>query len=183
MRDKRGQLLSNIIFGVSVFCLVFGTLVLLATLKGVPRTKPIPSTGFIGLGLFLGGLAVSRDKGRQTPRRSLLLFFSCFFLLAGFFFALELIELLPFHWTEFWPLLSVFAGLSLIPAGCQRYGRLRAIFFFPAVVFAALGCFLLFFSLDIVPFSFRQFMVDWWPLFLALFGIVLALVSLSRREK
>jgi hypothetical protein len=37
------------------------------------------------------------------------------------------------------------------------------------------------FSLDLVSFSFRQFILNWWPLLVVLAGLILGLVSLGTK--
>jgi hypothetical protein len=90
---------------------------------------------------------------------------------------------MPLVVTKWWPVLSVFAGLALIPAGWHHYGRVRPRYVVPSTVFVILGCILLVFSLDIVSFSFKQFMLDWWPLLLALAGLILVLISVGTKGK
>jgi hypothetical protein len=79
-----------------------------------------------------------------------------------------------------WPLVSVFAGISLFPAGWHRYRRLRASYFVSCLAFIVLGCFVLVFSLELAPFSVRQFIFDWWPLIMVSSGLLLLLVSLAQ---
>jgi hypothetical protein len=57
------------------------------------------------------------------------------------------------------------------------------VYLLPAIAFIMLGCVLLFFSLDLAPWSFKQFMLDWWPLLVALAGFILVLGSLVPKER
>jgi cell division protein FtsW (lipid II flippase) len=52
----------------------------------------------------------------------------------------------------------------------------------PSVAFVFLGCFLMVFSFRMVPFSFKHFMVNWWPLLVVLMGLVLVLLALSTKN-
>jgi hypothetical protein len=121
-------------------------------------------------------LAIKLDK------RSLYLFFAAFFLLVGLFLLLSSLRILPFTVSQGWPLLSVFAGLALFPAGWRRFGAIRSNFVVPSVVFVFLGCFLMVFSFRVVPFSFKRFMIDWWPLLVVLMGLILVLLALGTRN-
>jgi hypothetical protein len=40
----------------------------------------------------------------------------------------------------------------------------------------------LIFSLDIVSFSFKQFILNWWPLLIVMAGLILVLISLGTRN-
>jgi hypothetical protein len=128
---------------------------------------------FVIIGVFCAFFALKLKK------RSLYLFYASFSLLIGFFLFLSFFRLLPLSLSQLWPLLSVFAGLSLIPAGWHRYHRVRLNYVVCALAFIVLGCFLLVFSLELAPFSFKQFIIDWWPLFFAVAGILLLLAALS----
>jgi hypothetical protein len=52
----------------------------------------------------------------------------------------------------------------------------------PSIAFIILGCILLVFSLDIVPFSLTHFVRSWWPLLVALAGLILILLSIGTRN-
>jgi hypothetical protein len=38
------------------------------------------------------------------------------------------------------------------------------------------------FSFRVVPFSFRRFVIDWWPLLVVLAGLILVLLSLGTKH-
>jgi cytochrome c biogenesis protein CcdA len=90
-------------------------------------------------------------------------------------------HIIPIKLTQSWPLSSVFTGLALIPAGWHHYGTLRKKYIVPSIAFILLGCALMVFSLHLVAFSLKQFVVDWWPLLTVLAGLTLILVSLSTK--
>jgi hypothetical protein len=163
---------SRVIFSVGIFFMVGGVLALLAAIQGISRLSVIVPVLFLTAG---AGFAIYAIKLRK---RSLYLFFASYFLLVGFFLTLLALQVLPIPFSKSWPLLSVFAGLSLIPVGWHRFTRIHAVYLLPALSFVILGCTLLFFSLDIAPWSFKQFMLDWWPLLVALAGFLLFLGSL-----
>jgi len=117
----------------------------------------------------------------KISRRSLYIFLAGLFLQAGLFFFLSAIDVLPLEFARAWPLLSVFAGVALLPTGWHRYGAVRANYVVLAAAFIVLGSILMVFSLDIVDFSFSQFILDWWPLLVVLAGLVLILAALSSK--
>jgi peptidoglycan/LPS O-acetylase OafA/YrhL len=92
-------------------------------------------------------------------------------------------HIIPFSLAELWPLFSIFAGISLFIAGWRSYRTLRPRYVVPSIAFSFLGCILLMFSFDVVPFSFSQFILNWWPLLLVLAGLVLVLASLGTKSK
>jgi hypothetical protein len=100
-------------------------------------------------------------------------------MLVGFFLFLSALRIIPVAFSKAWPLISVFSGLALFPAGWHRYGTLRSRYVVPSIAFVLLGCVLLIFSFGIVPFSFSQFIIQWWPLLVVLTGLILVLISLS----
>lgn len=150
---------------------------LLGSLAETSGMSVFGSFFFVIIGSGCAFLAVKLNK------RSSYLFLATFFLLVGFFLFLSALKIMPLIVTKWWPVLSVFAGLALIPAGWHRYGMVRPRYVVPSTVFVILGCILLIFSLDIVSFSFKQFMLDWWPLLLVLAGLILVLISLGTKGK
>jgi hypothetical protein len=173
----RNTFAARVIFTVGILFMVGGVLSLFAAIQGISRLSVIVPI------LFLAAGAVFAIYATKLRKRSLYLFFASFFLLIGFFLVLLALKILPIPFSRSWPLLSVFAGLSLIPAGWHRFTRIHAVYLLPAIAFVGLGCALLFFSLDIAPWSFKQFMLDWWPLLVALAGLILVLASLVHRER
>jgi hypothetical protein len=101
----------------------------------------------------------------------------------GSFLFLSAMKIIPFSLKEGWPLLSVFAGLALLPAGWRHYRSIRYRYLIPAAGFVALGCILLVFSFRVAPFSFKRFIITWWPLVLVVAGILLVLLSLVSKAK
>jgi hypothetical protein len=168
---------SRVVFAIGIFFLVGGVLSLLAALHGISRLSVIVPILFLTTGAFFAICAIKLRK------RALYLFFASYFLLVGFFLVLLVLKILPIPFSRSWPLLSVFAGLSLIPAGWHRFFRIHVVYLLPAIAFVVLGCVLLIFSLDIAPWSFKQFMLEWWPLLVALAGLILVLGSLVHRER
>jgi hypothetical protein len=76
-----------------------------------------------------------------------------------------------------WPMLAVFAGLALLPAGVRNYGAIRQIYLIPSISLVVLGGFLMLFSLQIINFSFKQFVLGWGPVIVVVSGLILILLS------
>ncbi|GHV88221.1 hypothetical protein AGMMS50267_05810 [Spirochaetia bacterium] len=164
---------ARLIFIGGLLLMFLGCAFLLGTIAGISRLSVLWAFFFIIIGSFFAVFAIKLNK------RSLYLFFAAFFILVGFFLFLSSLNIVPIVFREWWPLISVFAGLALIPAGWHRYGVIKIRYVVPAVGFIALGAALLVFSLDIVHFSFKQFMLNWWPLITVLAGLILVLISVA----
>ena len=149
---------------------------LLGNLAGTSRISVFLAFFFVVIGLGCAILAIKLNK------RSAYLFFAAFFMLLGFFLFLSSLKIIPAALSKLWPLAAVFLGLALVPAGWHRYGVFKRHYMVPALAFIALGSALLVFSFNIVPFSFSQFMINWWPLLMALAGLMLALISASTKN-
>jgi hypothetical protein len=168
--------IARVVFFVGLVLMFLGTAFLLGTLAGISRVSVAASFLFVILGSICTAMAI------QLNKRGLYLFFAAFFLQMGFFLFFLALDIFPLSFSKSWPLLSVFAGLSLFPAGWRRFGALRIAYVVPSIAFVILGSALLVFSLDLVAFSFRQFMLDWWSLLIVLGGLVLILVSLGAKS-
>jgi hypothetical protein len=153
-----------------------GNAFLIGSLADVSRISVLVSFFFVILGILCAFLSIRLNK------RSLYLFFAAFFLLGGFFLFLSTLKIIPVSFSRGWPLISVFAGLSLFPAGWHRYGKFRSHYVVPSLVFVVLGSVLMIFSLDLVSLSFTQFILYWWPLLVVLAGLVLVLISLGTKN-
>ena len=176
MHPKR-HFAAHIVFVTGLFFMVLGIAFLLGTMAGISRLSVLWSFLFVIIGALLAVFAIKLNK------RSAYLFFASFFILIGSFLFLSALKIIPFSLKEGWPLLSVFAGLALLPAGWRHYRSVSYRYLIPAVAFVVLGCVLLFFSFKVAPFSFKRFIITWWPLVLVITGIVLVLVSLGSRGK
>jgi hypothetical protein len=172
----RRKAVARLAFFAGLFLMFLGSAFLLGTLQGITRFSIMRAFFFIIIGAICAILAVKLNK------RSLYLFLAAFFLLVGFFLFLSSLHILPFTFSQSWPLLSVFAGLALFPAGWHRFGAIRTRFVVPSVAFVFLGCFLMVFSFRVVPFSFKHFVIQWWPLLVALLGLILVLLALGTKN-
>jgi hypothetical protein len=154
-----------------------GTILLVGAITGVSRLSLFGSCLF----LIIGGLFTV--IATKISKRAVYFFSAFFFLLTGLFFFFSGLRVIPLSLSQSWPLFSVFAGLALVPAGWRYFKGIRIQYFIPALAFILLGFGLLPFSLELVSFSFKRFMIDWWPLCIVLAGLVLVLLSLGNNKK
>jgi hypothetical protein len=166
-----------IAFIAGLFLMLLGISFLLGTMAGISRLSVLWSLLFVIIGALCAVLAIKLNK------RALYMFFASFFILMGLFLFLSALKIIPITLAQGWPLLSVFAGLALLPAGWRHYRAIRYRYLIPAIVFVALGCVLLIFSFKVVSFSFKRFIINWWPLLIVLTGIILILLSLDSRSR
>jgi len=166
------KLKASVVFIAGLSLMILGITFLLGSLEYASRISVFLSFLLVVAGAFCAILAIRLNK------RSSYLFFASFFLMSGIFLFLSALGIIPLPFSKAWPLLSVFSGLALLPEGWRRYGGFRKRYFVTSFAFVILGCVLLVFSLDVVPFSFRQFIYAWWPLLFILGGLTLVLISL-----
>jgi hypothetical protein len=171
------KIVAKISFFIGLLLMLLGVASLLGTISGASRFSVLISFLVVIIGAIFAVIAVKLNN------RSIYFFIAAFLLQMGFFLFLSSLHIFPFSFSEMWPLLSVFAGISLIIAGWHRYGKLRPWYMVPAIVFVILGSILLMFSFDVIPFSFVHFVLNWWPLLLVLAGLILFLVSLGTKNK
>ncbi|MDR1024807.1 MAG: hypothetical protein LBL56_03705 [Treponema sp.] len=170
------RFVARFVFIIGLLLMFLGSGFLLGNLAGISRISVLSSFLFVIIGSLCAFLAIRLNK------RAVYLFFAAFFLQVGFFLFLSALHVFPVSFSQSWPLLSVFCGIALFPAGWRSYGGLRIAYTVPSVAFVLLGAGLMIFSLDLVAFSFRQFMLNWWPLLIVLAGFVLVLVSLGAKS-
>jgi hypothetical protein len=163
-------------FIAGLILMILGISFLLGSLEGTSQISVFFSFLLVLAGAFCAVLGV------RLNRRATYLFFASFFLMSGIFIFLSALGIIPLPFSRAWPLLSVFSGLALLPVGWRRHGGFSPRYFVSSCAFVALGCVLLVFSLKVLPFSFRQFIYDWWPLLFLLGGLTLVLISLSVRN-
>ena len=176
MHQKR-HVAAHIVFIAGLGFMILGIAFLLGTMAGISRLSVLWSFLFVIIGALFAVFAIKLNK------RSVYLFLASFFILMGSFLFLSAMKIIPFSLKEGWPLLSVFAGLALLPAGWRHYRSIRYRYLIPAAGFVALGCILLVFSFRVAPFSFKRFIITWWPLVLVVAGILLVLLSLVSKAK
>jgi len=163
---------ANFIFIIGFFLMFLGSAFLIESLMDISRISILLSFFLMILGICCAVFAI------RLNLRSLYLFFAALFLQAGVFLFLYTLHIIPFHLSRLWPLLSVFSGIALFPAGWHKYRIIRANYLVPSVAFIILGAFLMVFALDIVPLSLAQFLRKWWSLVIVIAGLILLLISL-----
>ncbi|GHV17232.1 hypothetical protein FACS189493_4480 [Spirochaetia bacterium] len=177
LNTTKRRVIAQVVFVGGLLLMLLGSAFLLGTISGTSRVSVLFAFFFVIIGSGSAILAVKLNK------RSFYLFFATFFILVGFFLFLSSLRIVPITLQHWWPLISVFAGLALLPSGWHAYGVVRVRYVVPAIAFVVLGTVLLIFSLDMVSFSFKQFILQWWPLVVALAGLILVLVSLGTKNK
>ena len=166
---------ARFIFIIGFFLMFLGSAFLLGSIVGTSKKSVFISFLLVILGIAFAAFAI------KLNRRSLYLFFAALFLQAGLFLFLYAMHIIPVKFSQSWPLLSVFSGLALFPAGWHCYGALKAKYIVPSVTFVLLGAGLMIFALNIVTFSLAQFVRDYWPLLIVLTGLTLILVALGTK--
>jgi hypothetical protein len=180
---SKRKLSARIAFCIGIIFSLLGMALMLLTLADGARQRVISAFLLLIIG---GGCVFVASKLR---RRSLYLFFAAFLTLVILFFLLKAIGISGFTLKQSWPLLSVFAGLALLLAGAaagngRRYYTVRRIYLIPAIALVILGGFLLLFSLQVTNFSFKQFVLGWGPVIIAVSGIMLILLaSMNSKER
>ncbi|MCL1814076.1 MAG: DUF5668 domain-containing protein [Treponema sp.] len=175
--SKMYRIAAHIVFVTGLILMLLGITFLLGTMTGISRLSVLWSFLFVIIGAVFAVFAIKLNK------RAVYLFFASFFILMGSFLFLSALQIIPFSLKEGWPFLSVFAGLALVPAGWRHYHNVSYRYLIPAVAFIVLGCVFLIFSFKVAPFSFKRFIITWWPLVLVVTGIILVLLSLSSKGK
>ena len=172
--NKFRPIAARMVFIIGLFLASLGIAFLLGTMTDdISRFSVLLSFLFVIIGALCAALANKQNK------QPVYIFFACFLILVGLFLFFSALQIIPITLARGWPLLSVFAGLALLPAGWRHYRTFRYNYFIPALAFVILGCVLLIFSLKMVSFSFKVFIINWWPLLLVLTGILLVLLSLG----
>jgi hypothetical protein len=171
------RIIARFVFFSGLLLMVFGSAYLLETFPGTFRFSVVFAFLSVIIGVLCAILALKLNK------RSLYLFFAAFFILLGIFLFFFTLKIIPMTFSQVWPFLSVFTGLALFPAGWHRYGKIKIGYVVSSLAFIALGCLLLIFSFDVVQFTFKKFILQWWPLILTLAGVILVLISLGTKSK
>ncbi|MDR1859050.1 MAG: DUF5668 domain-containing protein [Treponema sp.] len=167
---------ARLVFIIGFLFMFLGSAFLIGSLMRISRASILLSFLIIILGISCAGLAT------RLNRRSPYLFFAALFLQAGLFLFLHALGVIPIKMSQTWPLLSVFAGIALFPAGWHRFGIFKVHYIVPSAAFVILGSMLMVFALDLVSFSLAQFVRNWWPLLMVLAGLTLVLASLGTKH-
>lgn len=171
------RIIARFVFFSGLLLMILGSAFLLGTFPGTFRVSVFIAFLFIIIGVLCAVLALKLNK------RSLYLFFAAFFILLGSFLVFFTLRIIPISFSQAWPFFSIFTGLALFPAGWHRYGTIKIGYVVSSLAFIVLGCLLLVFSFDVVQFTFKKFILHWWPLIVVLAGVILVLVSLGTKGK
>ena len=167
---------ANLVFFVGLFLMILGISFLLGVLEGASRISVFVAFLLVVAGALCALFAIKLNKQPSY------LFFASLFMMTGLFLFLSALGVIAIPIARAWPLLSVFSGLALLPMGWRRHGKLRKRYIVSSCAFVILGCMLLVFSLQVAPFSFRDFIAAWWPLLVLFGGLTLVLISLGSRK-
>ncbi|GHV84451.1 hypothetical protein AGMMS50230_00590 [Spirochaetia bacterium] len=164
------------VFIIGLTLMILGISFLLGTMTGISRFSVLRAFLCVIIGAFCAVLAIKLNQ------RTIYLFFAAFFIMVGLFLFLSALQIIPVTLAQGWPLISVFAGLALLPPGWRHYRAIRYRYLIPSLAFVLMGCLLLVFSFKVAPFSFKRFIINWWPLVVVVTGILLVLLSLSSTQ-
>lgn len=110
-------------------------------------------------------------------------FLGLLFQLLGFLFVLIDLSLIPCTFFKIWPIILVFSGICLFITNFYKQSRVIKQFLVPSILVFFLGIVFLMFSLDLFPFTFFQFVIEWWPLFIIIVGIILVFLFFINKRK
>ena len=164
------------VFIIGFLFLILGCTFLIGSLMEISQVTVLASLLLVFLGVTCAIFATG------LKRRSQYLFFEALFVQAGLFFFFHTFNIIPVKISRTWPMLSIFSGIALFPAGWSRYGVPKVNYVVPSVAFVILGTVLMIFSFDLVSFSFAQFVKSWWHLILVLAGLTLVLFSVGVKQ-
>jgi len=171
-----GRTTARLLFIIGIVFILLGCLLLPGPQAELSGLFTIISASFLVLGIVFAFLAI------RIKHTSLYLFLAAFAIQTAVFLFLSSVGIIPIAVSKAWPLISIFSGVALLPAVGIRFGKIHIKYIVVSVFFIALGSILLVFSLDLVSFSFLQFVKDWWPLLIALSGLIITLVSLGNKN-
>jgi hypothetical protein len=160
---------------LGLFLLLGGCLLLFFTTGTLKAFGTIVPSAFI-----LGGVAVFSVTLKKSFR-SRWLFFSSVAILSGMFLLLFNLDVFGVGFLRLWPVVPAIIGFSLFPSGLKKYGRPRARFVMPAVLFLCLSFLFFLFSFRVIPLSFREFITYYWPVFFVAAGGGLLILYLLNR--
>ncbi|MBO4629188.1 MAG: hypothetical protein J5687_04450 [Treponema sp.] len=130
----------------------------------------------------LSGIAVLVLSIRNTKRLHQI-FIGFELLFWGIAVVLKEVKILPYTFTQWWPMIGVSAGIFLCIAGKVKYQKLLAGYFIPALTLFLLGIWFMLFSFDIVKVPFQTVAIVGGPLFLILSGVfIIALFLLQKNH-
>jgi hypothetical protein len=118
-QNSKKRLNTRLVFFWGMLFMYLGCAFLLAAFTEASRVSVAVASLFIIVGSFFAFLAVTLHK------RAIFLFLATFSILVGFFLFLSSLKIVPIVLGEWWPAISIFAGLALIPTGWYYYGTVK----------------------------------------------------------
>ena len=86
------------------------------------------------------------------------------------------------QFRQFWPLVVVTFGATLLPIGRFHYKRFKTVYVIPSAALTILGAFFLLFTFKIIKMSMREFFSRFMPFFLTVCGISLIVLYYARNK-
>ncbi len=160
---------------LGMMLLICGAGLILTTTGMVPAFLAFSYTLLTMFGMLITLTIMRRRKNYTWLFLGLVMVFSGIVFLALRAFAPQL------GIKQLWPLVMVFIGLSIVPAGYFRARKAKALYLIPAAGFVILGAFFLLFSLEVLSLSLRAFMYRLWPFFFIAAGIIVLGMYIGNR--
>lgn len=129
----------------------------------------------------LSGLAVLILSIRNTKKlHQIFIGFELFFW--GIVTVLNELQILPYTFIQWWPMIGVTAGIFLCIAGFIKYQRLQAGYFLSSLTLFLMGLWFMLFSFGIVKVPFQTVAIVGGPLFLMMAGIFIVALFLLQKN-
>ena len=100
----------------------------------------------------------------------------------GIVTVLHELQILPYTFIQWWPMIGVTAGIFLYIAGIIKYQKLQAGYFIPSIALFLMGLWFMLFSFGIVKVPFQTVAIVGGPLFLIVSGIFIVAFFLLQRN-
>ncbi|MCR5763205.1 MAG: DUF5668 domain-containing protein [Treponema sp.] len=110
------------------------------------------------------------------------IFVGLYAVFMGIIFLLIDTHIIPYSFRELWPTVMIGCSFSLLPAVFYKFRRISSVYLFPALMICVLGVVFLMFSMHIFPFTFRHFIMKWWPFLIILGGASLIFIYLLQQS-
>ncbi len=145
---------------------VLATLMMVFGYRFTPFVMPVVCLVFGYFSLYVAVL---------EKRRARFYFSGSFLVMIGLLLLLIDYGFLELKLQKLWPVLVLFSGIALLPAGINRYHRAHPVYLVPAVTFMGLGTVFFLFTSDVITVPLRSFAVWWLPLaLLPVIGVFLS---------
>ena len=100
----------------------------------------------------------------------------------GIVVVLNELQILPYTFIQWWPMIGVTAGIFLCIAGKVKYKKLQAGYFIPSITLFLMGIWFMLFSLKIIKVSFQTVAIVGGPLFIMMSGIFIIAFFLLQKN-